>query len=224
MSGFENKGPLSNKLAFIVGEGELAATVGERLNQAGARTVVSGDPSGLTRPDTVDAFVAETERAHGPIDILVHLWDVAEERPAADIDPETWRSSVQTGIKSRFLFAQAAGRSMLERGRGNQIFLTSVAGLVGFAGSAIQAASHGALHQIVRTLGVEWAGRGVRVNAVAATLLADSRHAALVAGRSPIKRLANADDVAGAIVYLASDDAAMATGQIMTIDGGYVTQ
>jgi NAD(P)-dependent dehydrogenase (short-subunit alcohol dehydrogenase family) len=135
--------------------------------------------------------------------------------------------------KGMFFTAQAAGRHMLARGSGRVIAISSQASLVGIREHAVYCASKGAVNQLVRVLALEWGARGVTVNAVAPTFiytpgtaerLDDPDYLQGVVDRIPLGHVGSIADVAGAVVYLASDSGAMVTGSVLTVDGGWTAQ
>jgi NAD(P)-dependent dehydrogenase (short-subunit alcohol dehydrogenase family) len=122
---------------------------------------------------------------------------------------------------------------MLRQGRGRIVALSSQAGLVGIRDHAVYSASKGGVNMLVKVLALEWSARGVTVNAVAPTFvytpgtaerLDQPEYRAAVVDRIPIGRVGTIADVAGAVIYLASDAAAMVTGQVLAVDGGWTAQ
>ena len=139
---------------------------------------------------------------------------------------------MRTNLRGAFLACQAVGRRLLESGReGRLVLLSSQMGSVGYPGRAAYCASKHAVNGLTKALAVEWAANGITVNAVAPTfvrtpmteqMLADPAFAGEVLSRIPAGRLAELEHVTGAVLYLASEQAAMVTGQILGVDGGWV--
>jgi 2-deoxy-D-gluconate 3-dehydrogenase len=122
---------------------------------------------------------------------------------------------------------------MLSRGWGRIIFIASQSGLVGIPGQPVYCSSKGAVIQLARSLGVEWARHGITVNAVAPTFvetnltrerLQNPEFLRFVLDRIPAGKLAAAEDVAAAVVYLASEEARMVNGAVLCVDGGWTAQ
>jgi len=170
----------------------------------------------------------------GRFDILVNNAGVAARSPAESYDRAVWEQVVSVNLTGGFLMAQAAAQVMLPRGAGSIVNVSSIMGLVGnglYPNPAYHA-TKGALVNLTRALAVEWAPH-LRVNAVApcfvATpltqkLLADPAMKAQIIARTPMGRLARADEVADAILFLASPAAAMVTGHVLAVDGGWLAQ
>jgi NAD(P)-dependent dehydrogenase (short-subunit alcohol dehydrogenase family) len=134
---------------------------------------------------------------------------------------------------SVFFMCQAAGRHMVRAGRGRIVNLSSQAGSVGIRRHAAYCASKGGVEQLTRVLALEWAPHGVTVNAVAPTFirtpgtaerLDQPAFAADVLERIPLGRVGDPMDVAGAVIYLASDAARLVTGSVLMVDGGWTAQ
>jgi len=174
--------------------------------------------------------VASVEAALGRIDILLN--NAGINRPAAglDVTEENWDAVFDTNVKGQFFMAQAVARPMIARGWGRIIFISSQSGLVAIAGQPVYCSGKGAVIMLAKTLAVEWAKHGVTVNAVAPTFvetnltrkrLANPDFRQFVVDRIPAGRLAVPEDVAAAVVYLASDEARMVTGTVLSVDGGW---
>jgi len=174
--------------------------------------------------------VAAAEKELGRIDILVN--NAGINRPAAglDVTEENWDAVYDTNVKGQFFMAQAVARPMIARGWGRIVFLSSQSGLVAIAGQPVYCSSKAAVILLAKTLAVEWATHGVTVNAVAPTFvetnltrkrLADPEFRKSVVDRIPMGKLAMPEDVAAAVVYLASEEARMVTGTVLSVDGGW---
>ncbi len=179
---------------------------------------------------------AGIEAVHGEfgrIDILLN--NVGINRPAAglEVTPEEWDDHFATNVKGGFFAAQAAAKVMLAQGSGRIIFISSQSGLIGIPGQPVYCATKGAVIQLARTLALEWGKHGVTVNAVAPTfVLTDLTRKRLenepfrdyVLGNIATGRLATREEVAAAVVYLASDEAAMVNGAVLSVDGGWTAR
>jgi NAD(P)-dependent dehydrogenase (short-subunit alcohol dehydrogenase family) len=179
--------------------------------------------------DAVDGVVGR----HGRLDILVANAGLGANHPALDVTERDWDEMMGVNARGMFFTAQAAGRVMVAQGSGRIIALSSQASLVGIRDHAVYCASKGAVNQIVRVLALEWGSLGVTVNAVAPTFiytpgtaerLDDPGYRRAVVERIPIGKVGTIADVAGAVIYLASDAAAMVNGTILPVDGGWTAQ
>ncbi|MDR7470915.1 MAG: glucose 1-dehydrogenase [Armatimonadota bacterium] len=203
--------------------------VARRIQELGQKAVVV--QADVTRVQDVQRMVAEVEERLGPVQILVNNAGVNLPRPALEVTEEEWDLVLDTNLKGVFFTAQAAGRRMVERRYGRIVNMASQMGLVGFYFRAAYCASKAGVVNLTRVLAVEWAPYGVTVNAVAPTfvetpmtrgMLEDAWFREEVLRRIPMGRLADSQDVVGAVLYLASDAAAMVTGHTLLVDGGWV--
>jgi 2-dehydro-3-deoxy-D-gluconate 5-dehydrogenase len=174
----------------------------------------------------IEALVERTVSELGRLDILVNAPDLHFAKPLVDISLAEWRRVLDANLTSLFLACRAAGRQMLKQESGRIVNISSVLAERGMAnGSAYCAAQAGVLN-LTRALALEWARSGVTVNAVGAGwidaggFLADENMRRQLERYLPYKRLAEPDEISGAVVYLASDAAAYLTGQVIWIEGG----
>jgi NAD(P)-dependent dehydrogenase (short-subunit alcohol dehydrogenase family) len=212
------------RIVLVVGVDTVGKTIAEGFRKQGAEVAVISETAEMTGLDVITAKIESIVAQYGQIDTLVHTWEAFANSSALEMQPQQWKDIVQANIKSKFLYAKEAGKHMLQRGSGNIVLLSSISGLVAAPGAVAFAASQGAIHQITRTLGVEWAKRGIRVNAIASSLPEGTISEANIAERTPLGRIPNADELVGTVLYLASDASRMVTGQIISVDGGYITQ
>ena len=186
------------------------------------------------RAEIERAFAALAERGLA-LDILVNNAGTGARKASEDLAPEHWRRVLDLNLDGAFWACQCAACMMLPRGRGAIVNVASIMGLTGndLYPNAAYHASKGALVNLTRALATEWAKRGLRVNAVAPTfaqtdlterLLSDEALAAQILGRTPMGRLVEPEEVAQAILFLASDAAAMITGHSLPVDGGWMAQ
>ena len=174
----------------------------------------------------VDSLVERTVSEFGRLDILINAQDVHFAKPALDISLAEWRRVIDANLTGVFLACRAAGREMVTRESGRIVNISSVLAERGMAnGSAYCAAQAGVLN-LTRALALEWARSGVTINAVGAGwidaggFLADENMKRQLERYLPYKRLAEPEEISGAVVYLASDAAAYVTGQVVWIEGG----
>ena len=174
--------------------------------------------------------VAEVESAFGRIDILVNNAGINRPLPGVEVTPQNWEDHFNTNVRGGFFTAQAVVKGMIERKWGRIIFISSQSGLIGIPGQPVYCATKGAVIQLVRTLGVEWAKFGITVNSIAPTFvetnltrerLKQPEFRRFVLGKIPRGELALAEHISAAAVYLASDEAAMVNCETHSVDGGW---
>ncbi len=184
----------------------------------------------------VDAGFAHIAAASGRLDILVNNAGTAIRRPSVELSRADWQTVVDVNMTGAFLCARAAARHMLAFGNGGAIVNT--ASIMGLSGGGLYPnisyqTTKGAIVNMTRALAVEWAKQGIRVNAVAPTWVRTSFIAPLLGQPdvvaemervTPMGRLADPEDVATAILFLASPAAGMVTGHTLAVDGGFLAQ
>jgi 3-oxoacyl-[acyl-carrier protein] reductase len=194
----------------------------------GAASAVKAD---VSRFDEAQALIKATVDAYGRLDILVNNAGTTRDMLLAMMKEEDWDIVLATNLKSAFNCSKAALRPMLRQKYGRIINITSVAGLAGNAGQTNYAASKAGLVGFTKSLAKEVGARNITVNAVAPgfvetdltkDLPADLKEAATKA--TPLGRWGTGEDVAYAVAFLASDEAAFITGQTLSVDGGMVMQ
>ena len=166
----------------------------------------------------------------GEIDLLVNNAARALVKPTIDVTPAEWDDIIDTNLKGSFFLTQCFGRSCIARGRAGAIVsIVSTHGVVGIAQRAVYGISKAGLIQMTKMLAIEWADKNIRVNAVApATVLTPSREKLLsdpkmreaMLARIPTGRFVTPEEVAAAVIYLASPAAASVTGHTLMVDGG----
>jgi NAD(P)-dependent dehydrogenase (short-subunit alcohol dehydrogenase family) len=176
--------------------------------------------------DGVDRICAQW----GGVDILVNNAGINRPTPGVQVDQENWDDHFNTNVRGGFFCAQAVATKMIERRFGRIIFISSQSGLVGIPGQPVYCASKGAIVNLVRSLGVEWGKHGLTVNSVAPTFvetnltrqrLQNVEFRRFVLGKIPKGELAQPEDVAAAVVYLASNEAGMVNCATLAVDGGW---
>lgn len=185
----------------------------------------------LLEEGSVDRVIADVVDAAGGLDVLVNSAGVALLDPALELSDEKWDTTIALNLSAVFRLSRAAGRVMCQKGRGRVVSIASQGALVGLERHAAYAASKAGLLGLTKVLAAEWASRGVTVNTVSPTVVATELGKKAWAGpvgdqmRSaiPAGRFAEPEEIAAAIGYLASDDAAMVTGENLVIDGGYTS-
>ncbi|MFO7170270.1 MAG: glucose 1-dehydrogenase [Chloroflexota bacterium] len=179
----------------------------------------------------VQGAVQAAREQFGRIDVLVNAAGIPMVSPTAELPLESWRRAIDVNLTGTFLFCQAAGRIMIEQGRGAIINIGSIHSFQGIPQRAAYAASKGGVLQFTRSLAVEWAPLGVRVNMIAPgwirTPLQDDLVAqgkldrAPIIARTPARRMGEVSDIVGPAIFLASDEAAFIVGEMLVVDGGW---
>lgn len=226
----------------LAGVGAKVTIIGrskERLEEARAEVEKAGGEALVIAGDMADKAAADdavqqTLDAWGRVDVLINgigggagtaLYD-AEEYPQSE-----WDRILDLNLTTALLVSQAAARAMKAGGRGGSVLnISSVRGQLGInAGYSAYVAAKGAMDALTRQYATEWAKHGIRVNAIsptfvrteqAASLLADETFYNNLVGRIPLRRIADPDDLVGAILFFCSDASSFVTGQILTLDGG----
>jgi NAD(P)-dependent dehydrogenase (short-subunit alcohol dehydrogenase family) len=181
---------------------------------------------------SVEQAVQQTLSACSKIDILVNNAGLTWGAPAENMPLDHWHQVIEANITGTFLMSQAVGRHMLERKKGAIINVASIAGLGGGQLNTVgYNASKAAVINFTRALAIEWATKGIRVNAVAPAMFRTrmteailDRAEAVVAEAIPMKRIGQPGELAPAVLFLASDAASYITGQVLPIDGGKTAQ
>jgi NAD(P)-dependent dehydrogenase (short-subunit alcohol dehydrogenase family) len=190
-------------------------------------------PLDLRDVSQIQSSVAQAYEHFGRLDILVNNAGLGANHAALDVTEADWDEMMAVNLKGLFFCCQAAGRLMLQQGYGRIVNMSSQASVVGIRDHAVYCASKGGVNQLTRVLALEWSARGVNVNAVAPTFiytpgtaerLDNPEYLEGVLARLPIGQVGTITDVAGAIIYLASPAAAMVTGTVLLVDGGWTAQ
>lgn len=228
--------------AGLAAAGATVAVADLTLEQADgvlAEIAASGRPGialplDVTSAASIQSVVDRLLADYGRLDILVNSHGVTKRMAAVDFPEADWDRIIDVNLKGAFLCCQIVGRVMIQQGRGSIINLASIGGLVGLPASVAYCASKGGVVQLTRTLGVEWAPLGVRVNAIAPSsfntpmvrrvLDAEPEYRERVVSKIPIGRIAEPSEIVGSVLYLASAASSMVTGTILSVDGGYTAQ
>ena len=199
-----------------------------KLRQSG-RKIFTCEMDVRVRPQ-IQKAVEAVAKEFGAIDILVNNAGINRPTAGLEVTEDNWDDHFNTNVRGGFFAAQEAAKLMMARGWGRIIFISSQSGLIGIPGQPVYCATKGAVIQLARTLGVEWAKKGITVNAIAPTFvetnltrkrLQNPEFLKFVLGKIPCGKLALPEDVAAAAVYLASDEANMVNASVLCVDGGW---
>lgn len=212
-----------------VDEEGLSGFVGELEGEGMTVAAVVGD---VSVPGDARAMIQACVDSFGKIDVLVANAGVIPLNNIVDATPEDWDHVMAVDGRGMFLTCKYAIEAMLEAGSGGSIVcLSSISGLAGQKDQSTYGPAKFVASGLTKHLAVEWADRGIRVNAVAPGTITTEAVAALpesykapMKEAHPIKRLGEPSEVANAILFLASDEASFVTGTILPVDGGYLAQ
>jgi NAD(P)-dependent dehydrogenase (short-subunit alcohol dehydrogenase family) len=190
-------------------------------------------PSDVQDRASLQNLCDEAVLAFGQVDILVVTSGLLKKMPSEDVPDEDWTRIVDVNLNGTFRANQVFGRQMIKQQRGSIINIGSMTSFVSFSEVAAYAASKGGVLMLTRTLACEWARHNVRVNGIAPgvfrtplnTKVLDipERYAA-IAGRTPMARVGNVEELVGAAIFLASDAASFVTGEMLPVDGGFLAK
>ena len=241
---------LPEKIAIVTGGGsgigqaialELAregchiALCGRRLEplQASAQAIEALGRQALvsqvdvSQNDAVQHFVDDVVTRFGRVDLLVNNAGVTRDNLLIRMTEAQWDEVMTINLKGAFLFGKAVARPMMKQRAGSIIQITSIIGLIGNAGQCNYAASKAGLIALTQSMAKELASRNIRVNAVAPGFIVSQMTDALpdalrtkMLGEIPLGRFGAGEDIANAVVFLASEDASYVTGQVLSVNGG----
>lgn len=238
---------LDGKAALVTGaSGGIGAAIARVLHARGAKVALSGTrrdaldalaaelgdgahvcPADLREPSAPDALVAAAEAACGPLHVLVNNAGFTRDGLAMRMKDEDWQGVLDVDLTAPFRLCRAALKGMVRRRAGRIVGISSIVGATGNPGQANYAAAKAGLAGMTKALAQEVASRGITVNLVAPgfieTPMTDALTAeqkAALSGRIPLGRLGRPEDVAAAVLYLASDEAGWVTGATLHVNGG----
>jgi NAD(P)-dependent dehydrogenase (short-subunit alcohol dehydrogenase family) len=232
---------LGRRFALVLaGAGAAVVAVARRRDRLEALATehpsITAAPCDVADDGAVAALVDRTLDGHGRIDVLVNNAGISDgPRDAIDEDPELFRRVVEVDLNAPFVLSTLVARSMVERGGGSIVNITSIHGLVAAApnNQAAYVAAKAGLAGLTRELGCQWAGDGVRVNAIAPGYFASELTEEMLGGESgrrwivrntPMRRPGAEAELDGALLFLASDASSYVTGQVVAVDGGWTAR
>jgi NAD(P)-dependent dehydrogenase (short-subunit alcohol dehydrogenase family) len=209
----------------------------DRVRKLGRRSIAL--TANVSVPEDIFAMVDATVKEFGRLDILVNCAGIPQHDPAESTPLDTWDRVLDINLRGTFLCCQAAARFMLKNGGGTIINFSSIAGQVGVGrGANAYCASKGGVDALTKQLALEWADRGIRVNAIAPCQFMTPGLKEVMAKPQfdpaklmetwvtniPLGRVGEPDEIVGPALFLASKASSMVTGIIMPVDGGYLAR
>jgi NAD(P)-dependent dehydrogenase (short-subunit alcohol dehydrogenase family) len=208
---------------------EQVEEMADALEAMGRRTLRVG--SDVLERATLEILHAKVQERFGAVDVLVNAAGITARLPTLECPEETWQRIFDTNLTGTLRACQIFGKVMVERGSGSIINIASLASFVAFHEVAAYGASKAAVAALTKSLAVEFAPRNVRVNAIAPGIFPTALNERLLFStergkeelmRTPMGRFGRLEEIAGAATFLASRASSFVTGEVLTVDGGYM--
>jgi len=203
--------------------------VASEIEKIGRKALIV--PADVLKSEEIQHVVDKTKNEFGKIDILINNAGMTVKKPAEDYELDDWNNVIGVNLTGVFLFAQYAGRQMIQQGYGNIINISSVGGETALTESIAYCASKGGVNMVTKVLSVEWAKHHIRVNGIAPAYIetplvknikeTKPEFADRVKQRTPLGRLGHPDEITGAAIFLASEASSYITGETLLVDGGW---
>jgi NAD(P)-dependent dehydrogenase (short-subunit alcohol dehydrogenase family) len=218
--------------ADVVATGRRAAEVAAaatEIERRGRRSLrVETD---VTQRESLQKLLDESVKAFGKVDILVNCAGRTKRQPTLEFSDEDWNAILETNLTGTLRACQVFGKHMIERGYGRIINIASLSSFVALLDVAAYGASKAAVAALTKSLAIEWAPKGVLVNAIAPGVFRTELNRALLDGtprgqeflmRTPMKRFGNIEELVGAAIFLSSQAASFVAGEVLVVDGGFL--
>ena len=204
-------------------------TVVQEIRQAGGKA--NAYPADVSKVEKILELVQSIHTAKGQIDVLVNNAGFIIRKAALEFTLGDWESQVDVNLKAAYFMAQAVGRIMKEQGRGKIINIASLTSFIGIQNAPVYGITRGGIVSMTRSLAIEWAKYRINVNAITpgyfqteqtASLFSDGKRREWILSRIPWGRTGLPEDLAGAVIFLASAASDYVTGQTIVVDGGWL--